>query len=181
MSELANEIFEEEVSEEEQIEEVAVLDDASAEYLLRRIREANEQYERMESWYIHQTEKAKEIRDRTVAWAERGLRSYLEMIPAAKRTKTQLSYELPGGKLVLKNQGPEYERDEAALVPWLKENGLTDLVKVKESANWAELKKTLRETPDGASMMTEDGEIVPGVKVTQREPKFEAIPNTKRN
>lgn len=181
MSELANEIFEEEVSEEEQIEEVAVLDDASAEYLLRRIAEANEQYDRLVAWYELQQKKAQEIRDRTVAWAERGLRSYLEMIPAAKRTKTQLSYELPGGKLVLKNQGPEYERDETALVPWLKENGLTDLVKVKESANWAELKKTLRETPDGASMMTEDGEIVPGVKVTQREPKFEAIPNTKRN
>lgn len=172
----ARKIEEEILEEDETLQEVACFDDSSAEYLLRRIREANEQYERMEAWYERQLGKAKEIRDRTVAWAERGLRAYLEMIPAAKRTKTQISYELPGGKLTLKKQAPEYERDEAALVPWLKQNGLTDLVKVKESANWAELKKTLKEGPDGASMVTEDGEIVPGVKVIQREPKFTADP-----
>ena len=177
MSEAINEILEE---EEEQLEQVAVFDDASAEYLMRRIAEANEQYDRMESWYKHQLEKAKKIRDDTVALAEMSLRAYLDMVPV-KKTKTQVSYEFPGGKLVLKAQGPEYERDDAALVPWLKENGLGDLVKVKETANWAELKKGLKESPDGTAMVTADGEIVPGVKVTQREPEFKAIPNTKNH
>ena len=45
-------------------------------------------------------------------------------------------------------------------------------MKVKKTSNWAELKKTLKEAPDGRSMMTEDGEIVPGIKVEQRVPKF---------
>lgn len=177
----ARKLSEEEIlDEEERLDEVACLDDSSAEYLLRRIREANEQFDRLEAWYALQLNKAMEIRDRTIAWAERGLQAYLEMVPAAKRTKTQVSYELPGGKLVLKAQAPEYERDDAELVPWLKNNGLTDLVKVKESANWAELKKTLKEGPDGTCMITADGEIVPGVKVEQRPPKFTATPTEKK-
>lgn len=180
MSELANEIFEEEVSEEEQIEEVAVLDDASAEYLLRRIAEANEQFDRMVSWYKQQTEKAKQIRDRTVAWAERGLRAYLDMVPA-KETKTQRKYELPGGTLVLKTQQPTFEVVDKELVPWLKENGSAEYIRVKEEVNWGDLKKQVTVTPDGAGVMTSDGEILPGVIVTMRDPVFSAIPNTKKN
>ena len=166
MSELADEIF-----EENEEEEVAVLDDASAEMLLDRIRWANKQYERMEAWYTKQLEKAAEIRDRTIGWAERGLRAYLDMVPV-KKSKTQISYELPGGKLVLKDQGPKFDTKDEELVPWLKKNGMIGMVKVKEEANWAELKKLLQKTPDGKGMMTEDGEIVPGIKVEERGPKF---------
>ncbi len=157
--------------EEDELQEVAVFDDASAEYLLKRIREANAQYEKMEAWFDLQKSKAKEIRDNTVSWAERGLRAYLDMVPA-KKSKTQISYELPGGKLVLKDQGPKFDTKDEELVPWLKKNGHADLVKVKEEANWAELKKMLQVSPDGKAMATEDGEIVPGIKVEQRLPKF---------
>lgn len=160
----------EEPEEREVLEDVACFDDESAEYLLRRIREANAQYERMESWYQLQLQKCAEIRERTVAWAERGLRYYLEMNPAAKKTKTQISYELPGGKMVLKAQEPEFERDEDALVKWMEKNGMDKLVKVKKTSNWAELKKTLK--ADGDCMVTKDGEVVPGIKVVKRDPKF---------
>lgn len=171
---------EELLNEEEQIEEVAVLDDASSEYLLHRIAEANEQYDRMASWYKQQTEKAKQIRDRTVAWAERGLRAYLDMVPA-KETKTQKKYELPGGTLLLKAQQPKFDVVDAELVPWLKNNGSAEYVKVKEEANWADLKKQIQLTPDGTGVMNSDGEILPGVTVTMRDPVFTATPNTKKN
>lgn len=159
------------LEETEELEEVAILDDASAEMMLGRIRAANEQYEKMEAWYAFQLGKAKAIRDRTVEWAERSLQGYFDMVPT-KNAKTQRSYELPSGKLTLKAQQPEYERDDETLVTWLKENGLSEMIKIKETANWSELKKTLRESPDGTTMMTTDGEIVPGIKVTQRDPKF---------
>lgn len=171
----ARQIMQEE--EQEELHEVACFDDTSAEYLMRRIKEANEQYERMATWYEFNLKKAAEIRDNLVAWAERGLRSFLDVAPV-KKSKTQISYELPSGKLVLKQQAPEYTRDDDALVPWLKENGMTEMVKVKESANWAELKKKLKEGPDG-TMVTEDGEIVPGVKAEEREPKFTVTLNEK--
>lgn len=158
--------------EEDQLEEVVVLDDASAQYLLNRIKEANEQFDRMESWYLHQTEKAREIRDRTVAWAERCLRGYFDMVPT-KDTKTQRKYELPGGTLILKAQQPKFDVNDAELVPWLRKNGAADYIKVKESADWANLKKQVQITPDGTAVMNEDGEIIPGVKVEAREPVFQ--------
>ena len=46
------------------------------------------------------------------------------------------------------------------------------MVKTKESADWKELKKELKVAPDGKSMVTADGEIVPGITVIEREPKF---------
>ena len=169
MSEAAKDL---ELEEEEVMpEEVPVLDDSDAEYLLTRIRQANEQYEKMAAWYAHMTEKAAEVRDRTVQWAERNLRTYFASVPT-KKTKTQMSYELPSGKLVLKHQEPKYETKDEELVPWLKRNQMNSLVKVKESADWANLKKELKLSPDGKAMVTADGEVVPGVTVTERDDKF---------
>lgn len=157
---------------EEDLQEVAIFDDDSAEYMLRRIREANEQCERMEAWYTHQLEKCREVRDRTVAWAENNLRGYFEMVPT-HNTKTQRSYELPSGKLVLKAQEPKFEKvDEAAVVGWLKKSGHEKLVKVEETANWAEMKKAMKVQVNGDTVCTEDGEVIPGMKATIREPKF---------
>lgn len=165
--------------EEDQLQEVAVFDDASAEYLLKRIREANAQYEKMEAWFDLQKSKAKEIRDNTVAWAERGLRAYLDMVPA-KKSKTQISYELPGGKLVLKQQEPKYENpDEEATVKWLKASGNAEYVKVKETPNWADMKKDMKVKVVGDTVCTEDGEVIPGMKATAREPKFTVTLNEK--
>ena len=169
MSEAVRKDLEEE--EEQMPEEVPVLDDMDAEYLMGRIREANEQYEKMEAWYTHMLEKANAVRNRTVEWAERNLRAYFEMVPK-KQTKTQQSYQLPSGTLVLKKQEPKFDQDDEKLVPWLKANKMEAMVKVKESSDWKELKKQLKLGPDGTSMVTAEGEVVPGVIVTPREDKF---------
>lgn len=152
-------------------QDVPMLDDMDAEYMLTLIRQADTEYQKMESWYAHMVEKAKEKRDRKVAWAENNLRAYFDIVPA-KVTKTQKTYDLPSGKLVLKHQEPKYTTKDEELVPWLKKNGKAGLVKVKEEADWANLKKQLKASPDGLSMVTEDGEIVPGITVTPREDKF---------
>lgn len=152
-------------------QEVPMLDDMDAEYMLTLIRQADAEYQKMEAWYAHMVEKAKEKRDRKVAWAENNLRAYFDIVPA-KATKTQKTYDLPSGKLVLKHQEPKYDTNDEELVPWLKKNKMPELVKVKESADWANLKKQLKVSPDGTAMVTEDGEVVPGVTVTQREDKF---------
>jgi hypothetical protein len=159
-------------AEEDGLQEVAVLDDASAEMLLRRIKEADEQYERMSAWYAFQLEKAKAIRDRTRAWAEGSLRAYFGMVPTHD-TKTRSTYELPSGTLVLTHREPKYEQDDTKLVPWLKANW-PELVKTKESSNWGELKKLLKISSDGKSMVTAEGEIVPGVTVTPQGDEFKA-------
>lgn len=151
--------------------ECPVLDDMDAEYMMNRIRQANAQYEKMESWYAYMLDKAKALRDNTVAWAEGNLRRYFETVPK-KVTKTQQSYELPSGKMVMKKQDPEYERDDEKLIDWLKKNGQEAMVKVKESPDWQNLKKTLKISPDGNGMVNEDGEVIPGIKVVPRDDKF---------
>ena len=172
MSELAREILEEEEEQDEQ--EVAILDDASAGMMMRRIKDANEEYDRMESWYKAQMKRLREKRDATVAWAKGCLRAYFDLVPK-KATKTQQSYQMMSGKLVMKQPGPEFDVNDEITVPWLKANGLEQFIKTKETVNWLELKKVLTVTPAG--MATEDGEIVPGITGTEREPEFTAGPN----
>ena len=170
MSEWKKEIPEEE--QEDQQEEMMVLDDASAEILMRQIADADTEYDRMESWYKTQLKRCKERRDGIVSWAKGCLRAYFDLVPK-KETKTQSSYQTLSGKMVLKRLGPAFDVDDAVTVPWLKENGLGDYVKVKESVNWEALKKAVNIT--GAAVTTEDGEIIPGITVTEREPEFTVV------
>lgn len=167
MSEMLNEILEDEQ------EDVIVLDDASAEMLMQQIAGADAEYERMEAWYKQQMTRIRERRDRIVSWAEGCLRGYFDMVPKHE-TKTTKSYQLPGGKLVMKQLGPDFSRDPEALLSWAKKYA-PECVKVEESVSWVDLKKKLKVV--GANMVTEDGEIVPGITVTEKEPEFHAVPN----
>ena len=176
MSEARNEIME----EEEELQEVAVLDDASAEMILKQLKAAEDQYDRMKAWYDHQTKRLKEIRDRTRAWAETCLRPYFDMVPTTG--KKILSYDMPGGTLKLAKQDPEYEVNDDELVPWLEANKMADFVKITKEAKWGDFKETLKDekkkirmiaAEDGTlQVITEDGEIVPGVTAKIREDKF---------
>ena len=151
-------------------ESFQVRDDKSAEWCIRKIREAQAEKQRWAEYYAEQQRKIDQEADGTISYFEALLADYFESVPH-KRTKTQESYQLPGGKLVRKQQAPEYQRDEAALLPWLKQNAPA-LVKVTESADWAALKKQLVIAPDGETVATEDGEIVPGIKAAQRPEVF---------
>lgn len=169
-----------EEEQEEDLREVAVLDDASAEMILRQVKHAEDQYDRMSAWYKMQTQKLKDIRDQTRAWAETCLRPYFEMVPTTgKKIRT---YDMPGGQLKLSAQDPEYVVTDAELVPWLKKNKLKDFVEVKETARWGDFKETLKDNKkkirtvaddDGTlRVVTADGEIVPGIVAVPREDKF---------
>lgn len=171
MSETAAAILEDE--EELQPQETIILDDFSAELEIQKIKDAEEQCERACAWYEQMIIRAKARRDFIRQTAESNLRGYFDTpgLPL-KAAKTQVSYELRTGKLTLKAQEPEYERKEDDLCKWLKDNGKQNFVKVKETADWQSIKKQLKLGPDGTTMVTQDGEIVPGVKAIQREPKF---------
>ena len=83
---------------------------------------------------------------------------------------------------MLKNPGPKYDPDDPAFLAWLKESKMTDFIKVEESPRWGDFKKTLpkdengnfrmMQTEEGLRLLTEDGEVVPGVKVIPQEPEF---------
>ena len=171
-----------EEEQEEELQEVAVLDDASADMIVKQLKQAEDQYDRMASWYDAQKKKLKDIRDRTRAWAETCLRPYFDMVPTTG--KKIRSYDMQAATLKLAAQDPEYEVDDEILVPWL-EKTYPDagLVVVKKEAKWGDLKNLLKDQKtkqlrtmqmeDGTlRVVTEDGEIVPGVTAVAREDKF---------
>ena len=172
-----SELLKEEAPVRERFE---VDNDMKAEWVLSKIRsirkeqkkETDELLRQMHFYEDHLDMICKQA-DEEVAFFESMLTGYFASRMEdgfTKSTKTQISYKLPTGKLVLKKQAPEYERKDDELLPWLKQNR-PDLVKVTESANWAELKKSVK--INGENVVTADGEVVPGVKVTVREDKFE--------
>ena len=148
-----------------------VRDDRDAEWCLKNIHEAQQDKERWKKHYEQQLEKVNAEADNRIAYFTARLEEYFATVPH-KATKTQESYTLPGGKLIRKKQQPKFETDDEALVPWLEENFMGQLVKVRKEADWAGLKKVVNITPDGEHIMTDDGEIIPGVTVTQRPDMF---------
>ena len=151
-------------------EGVFVIDsDAKASWALDKIKEARADCDRWVKWYAEQSKAIKEQTDFNTATLERMLAEYFAGVPH-KKTKTQESYALPGGKLVMKTQNPEYKRDDATVIAWAKANGFEQYVKTKEVLDWAGL-KAVTEAFNG-QLVTEDGEIVPGVEVVERPEKF---------
>jgi hypothetical protein len=146
-----------------------VTDDKAAEWCMKKIQEAEADRAMWKAHYESQMQKVNESADSAVAYFTARLEEYFSTVPH-KATKTQESYTLPGGKLILKQQQPKFETDDDALIPWLEANGMTGLVKIKKSADWATLKKSLNFV--GTNAVTVDGEIVPGVKVEQRPDVF---------
>ncbi|WNS74276.1 host-nuclease inhibitor Gam family protein [Bacillus sp. DTU_2020_1000418_1_SI_GHA_SEK_038] len=88
-----------------------------------------------------------------------------EQIEVGKKPKKTWSF--PYGKVSLKKQQPEFQKDEATLLEYAK---LAGFVKVKESTDWAELKKSCV-VADG-KLYDMNGEQVPGVVVVERDEKF---------
>ena len=98
------------------------------------------------------------------------LRMYFDTIEP-KATKTQSTYKLLSGKLILKHQQPEYMLDDAQMVSWAK-TAAPAYIKVKESINWAELKK--QTVVNGETVLLADtGEVIPGAMAKARDDKFE--------
>jgi phage host-nuclease inhibitor protein Gam len=79
---------------------------------------------------------------------------------------------LPHGQLKCRAQQPEWTKDEDKLLEWAKAADPTNLVEIKESARWAEIKKRLSVLPDGSAVDVNSGEIVPGVLALEQPPKF---------
>jgi hypothetical protein len=84
-------------------------------------------------------EKIKAANQETIDFMTAQLEAYFDSVPH-KVTKTQESYQLPGAKLVRKQQAPEFVKDDAALVSYLKK-AAPECVETIEKPRWGEYKK----------------------------------------
>lgn len=154
----------------EMMQEAFVIDsDVKAQWALKKIAEARADRDTWVEWYTEKIRQIKEQTDFDTANLEMMLADYFQTVPH-KSTKTQESYTLPGGKLILKKQNPEYVRDDKTAIDWLKANGGDAYIKIEEKLDWATLKADTQIV--NGQVVTMDGEIVPGIEVIDREPKF---------
>ena len=162
MTELVEEILNEE-------DPFVVTDDKSAEWCLQKIREAEEEKQKWSDFYKQQLQKIVDSCDATISCMMHYLEVYFGTVKH-KVTATEENYRLPSGKLVMKKPSTDFDRDDESLLAWLKENGHPEFIKVKESVDWASLKKTL--VVVGGSVTDEDGQIVPCITVVDKPAEF---------
>ena len=146
-----------------------IQNDQEAEECIQAIREAESDVQFWKSYYADALKKITESSQRIIENNTARLEQYFEDVPH-KVTKTQESYPLPSGKLVRKHQEPEFVRNEEDLLSWLHENNGERYVKIKESVDWAGLKKTL--IIMGETVADENGEIIPCIKACERPDVF---------
>ncbi len=99
------------------------------------------------------------------------MRPYVQSLLEGTKTKT---FKAPSGKVSLKKQPPEIEKDDEKLIAFIKGLKRDDLIQTVEKPKWGEMKKelTLVERADGTgNYVTSDGEVVP-VKVRLRDDKL---------
>lgn len=128
------------------------------------VQAAEEEIARLEA----QIEETERKRDQESAYLLSELDSYLDTVPA-KKAKTQISFELPAGKLVRKLPSTDYVRDDKRL---LKALAGTDYVKDEPSLKWAELKKDLKVVGETVVLST-TGEALDGISVVEKPATFD--------
>ena len=169
MSELIENPILEEEEEQEQYTGFVVDDDQKAEWCMQKIQEAEAERKRWKAFYDDRMAKVNASCDAKIQHMEYLLGQYFRTVPH-KVTKTQESYALPSGKLVYKQQAPEFVREDGKIAEWLEQGGMVGLIEKKPK--WGEMKKTLGLMVAGDQVITADGEIVPGVAAVERAPVF---------
>lgn len=163
MSELLNEIFPEDE------DKFVVSNDKEAEWCLKKIREADEEVASWKEYYAEQLRKITEACEATKSNMMHLLEQYFNTVKH-KKTETEESYRLPSGKLVLKKQVTDFEKDDEAVIEWLKANGGERFIKTKETLDWNALKKGL--SVCGDMVADEDGQIIPCITAVDRPAVF---------
>jgi|GEM_PF-5689876 len=94
-------------------------------------------------------------------WEHRIAEYHLELL---KKDPKQKTISTPYGKSKTTTSGEQPEKvNDDQLLQYVKENKLTDFLKVEESVKWGDLKKSLKVV--GNNVVDADGGIVKGVKV----------------
>lgn len=128
-------------------------------------RVADSEVTRIQDWAATQVRSL----DQDGAYFESLLTDYHRRLVAEDPKAKTIS--LPHGALKCRAQQPEYIRDEDELLAWAEAADPEALVEVKKSPRWAEIKK--RGKPSGQHLIDQDtGEVIAGVLVVPREPKF---------
>ena len=159
-----------------------IQDDNQADLALRKIARARQDLKEAEETAAMEIEKINRWLDgqrdeslRTERFFTALLQEYYE--PRFMTNPDKKTYKLPSGKVQRRTQQPQFDRDNEALLAWLKQRGMTDYIEVKETPKWGELKQQVQVV--GEHVVIKDGplkgEIIDGVEVVHRPPIFRVV------
>lgn len=103
------------------------------------------------SWKVAE----KQSLENDIAYFEALLQPYACEQLKGKKSKT---FKLPNGQCSFRKGSISYTKDDAALLEYVKENA-PEYIKTKETVDWGEFKKTLRQVDDGR-LVSDAGDIV---------------------
>ena len=176
-----SELRRDEIEEIEQTEEkipFSVDSDDKAEWCLKKIKEHQDEITKWTAHYEAEKRRAVISHENAIFRLEGELRSFFvlkDQEGLTRQTKTQTAYNLPSGKIFIKRQNPEFERDDAEIIDWLRVNA-PELIKTKEEVDWAAMKAAYAFDAEGnmTAVNEETGEIIniPGVKAKTRDDVF---------
>lgn len=146
-----------------------IKDDQTADWAIRQIRRCEAKKAEWKAFYDERYKAMCYDLDLTIANMESLLQSFFATVPH-KVTPTQENYALPSGKLVIKQQEPDYERDDEKVIEWLRSHKGERFIRIKEALDWNKFKHTL--TVAGETVADSNGEIIPGIKAIERGDAF---------
>ena len=164
-------------TEQEEPSTWKISDEATADWAIRQIKAerarrdiyinaAKEHIASLNDKITHMQEQC----DKKTAFLLSRLNDNLDVLPV-KKTKTQVSFDLPSGKLVRKNSYQSFERDDAKLMEYVHCSS-PELIKIKEEIDWSSLKKDL-DIVNGIVVRKSTGEVVTGVSVIEKPETFD--------
>lgn len=172
----------ESTAEIERLERFRITNDSQANWALRKIADARKklardqetakaEIERIQQWLKMSESEAARTEERMTALLHE---YYAPQFQTDPKTKT---YKLPSGKVQWWAQQPQFNRDDATLLEFLKSREMTAFIETKETPKWGELKKQIQVV--GEHVVIKDGkmegEIIDGVEVVHRPPTFRVV------
>lgn len=173
----------EEEQEQEQRNTFAITDDKSAEWAIRKIKEAEREQNRLLA-LINKERADLDIREQKIegqyddrtSYLKELLKSYIRNVYEngdASETKTQITYQLLSGKLVLKKPTTKLQQDDKVLTEWCRTH-IPERVKTTYKADWAEIKKNVK-VVDGIAVYEPTGEVMSGVTEQPVAPELKIV------
>ena len=126
---------------------------------------ARAEVERVQQWLDGETQKLKG----DIEFFEGLLHEYHQQ--ELKLDEKRKTIKLPHGTLKMRAQQPDYQRDDVKLKEWAEANKRDVLIPQPPKLDWASLKKAIRPV-DGKAIDVDTGEVIPGIAIVDRPPKF---------
>lgn len=152
--------------------------DCTADWAIRQISGEYAELERLQRIAAAQIaeieDRIKKEEERTAsktAFLKSCLNGFFRTVPH-NETKTQETYKLLSGSLVMKKAKQKLEKDDAELLKYFRQNNMEEYIKVEEKPCWAEFKQNLQILGEDV-IDTATGEIVPGIRVEEVPESFD--------